>query len=203
MEAIQLSLLDGAFNLSPEKMAFAEEYVRNGGDGGAAMLSVRPHLTKGSAQVRAHEWLGKRRQDGKPAKHAGDPELLRYIDALTLRVRLQAAITHEELAQNYRRNYLYSVGAARLRKSIVRRSVDEESGEETLAVEDVEVFETNLSAANTAVEGLRKLGGFGKDLTPGAPGGEAPPLSRTERAARVAALLEKARRERADADDAA
>jgi hypothetical protein len=40
-----------------------------------------------------------------------------------------------------------------------------------VTVDEVEVREPSLSAANTAVELLRKLGGFGKDQAEGVDGG--------------------------------
>lgn len=200
LSAIQFTLDLHGFDLSEEKMAFAEEFLVNGGDGGAAMQKIRPHLNKNSAKVRAHDWLGKRRNDGKPGRE-GDPELLRYIDARRMQVRRRAQITEDELAEKFRRVYEHSVGDAPLRKTLLEPTFTEEGKRDGVEVSERLVYEPNLPSANAATEGLRRLAGFGKDLLGG--GQDGPVLSQAERAARLASLMERMRRDREGDDRAA
>lgn len=180
VRAIQFSLFDEDFNLDEEQRAFVAEYLANGGDRIAAMLKIRPRLTRSGARDRSYAWLG---AEPPTEKYPGNPEIRRYLSWKQAQIRLHEHLTETELVGKARRIYLHAVGDAPLRKTLVSRDG---------GMKDRDVYEPNLGAANTAVETLRKLGGFGRDLVPAQ---TAPVFTAKERAARLAALLDRGRRE--------
>ena len=149
---IQLALFEEDFSVSPADRRFVDAWLANGGNATQAMQAARPDLKKESAKRRA---IRKLRADD-PA----NAELLRYRDWKQAQLVMRSQLTEDELIEKARRIYLHGVGDLPMRKSMVARS---EGG--TITVEDIEVREPSLTAANTAVETLRKLGGFGKDDT--------------------------------------
>lgn len=187
IRAVQLALFDEDFALDAEKRAFAHEFLRNGQDGTAAVMAVRPHLSREAAAVAANRWLGTRRPGKGGAKADGDPEIRRYLEWMQARAALRAEITLEELAEKSRRVYHHAIGDLPVRRSVFPK----DGGRPSL----LEVVEPNLPAANTAIETLRKLGGIGKDLTPAGQQEAVATMSQTERAAKLAALLERAKSE--------
>jgi hypothetical protein len=154
---LQLALFEEDFAVSPGDRRFIDEWLVNGGNQTAAMQAARPDLKRNSAKVRAVRKLN--------AEDPGNAELMRYRDWKQAQLVLLSQLTEDELVEKARRIYLHGVGDLPMLKSLVSRS---EGG--TVTVDEVEVREPSLSAANTAVELLRKLGGFGKDAeaTPGA-----------------------------------
>jgi hypothetical protein len=149
VRAVQLALFDEDFALDDEKREFAHRYVATKGDGIAAVLAIRPTITPESARRTADRWL-----DPQGKKNA---ELLRYISWCRAQARLRAELTEVELIAATRRILAHALGDEPIAKTLVFKDG---------GVKDSYVREPSLSAANTAVEELRKLGGFGRDLDP-------------------------------------
>ncbi len=163
IRAVQHALFDEDFNLSVDEMAFAHAYLSNGGNGSAAMAEVFPHLPPASAKVKSSRWLG------TPRKGPVNPELVRYIEWRKAKIAFRAKLTEDELVEKARRVYLHGVGDMAVRKTrfLHAKKEDEAAGEDDGESNVVEtpVFEPNLSAANAAIELLRKIGGFGVERT--------------------------------------
>lgn len=144
---VQLALFEEDFALSEAERAFAEEMLVNGEKRMEAARVARPQLKQGSACVQANRWMR-------------NPEVLRYMDWRRSQLVLRARLTEDELVEKARRVYLAAMGDLPVRKSLVQRS---EEGD--VQVEDLEIRDPSLSAANTAIETLRKIGGFGVERT--------------------------------------
>ena len=144
---VQLALFEEDFDLADYERAFAEELLVNGGKKQEAMQVARPDLRPASAGVVANRALKR-------------PEVLRYLDWRRSQLVLRARLTEDELIEKARRVYLAAMGELPVRKSLVQRS---EEG--AVQVEDLEIRDPSLSAANTAIETLRKIGGFGVERT--------------------------------------
>ena len=152
VRAVQLALFDEDFDLDDEQRAFANQFVVSGGDGTQAMAATRPSLTTDSARRTAARWL-----DPTNKKNA---ELLRYIAWCRAQARLRAELTEVELIAATRRILAHAMGDEPLAKTIVFKDG---------GTKDKFVREPSLTAANAAVELLRKIGGIGKDLDAGKP----------------------------------
>ena len=154
---LQLALFEEDFDVSPADRRFVDAWLLNGGNATLAMQAARPDLKRDSAKRRAIRKLN--------PEDPANSELRRYRDWKQAQLVMRSQLTEDELVEKARRIYLHGVGDLPMRKSLVFRS---EGG--TVTVDEVKVREPSLSAANTAVELLRKLGGFGKDetATPGA-----------------------------------
>jgi hypothetical protein len=191
VRAVQLSLFDEDFAIDEEMREFAHLYIANGFDGTAAMMHIRPHLSRDAAVTAVHRWLGTRRPSKSGVrKGKGHPELLRYISWRQAQVALRAELTEDELVAMSRRVYMHAVGDVPVTKTVYRQDGPPS---------DHLVCEPNLAAANTAVENLRKIGGFGKEGEQVGAGGT-PLFTPTERALRVAALLQAAKRDEGASD---
>lgn len=177
----QYALFDEDFDVSPGDRAFVDAYLANGGNGTDAMRTARPHLTPRSAKSGASRKLAE----------ANDPksELHRYLLWKQAKLVMESNLTAGELIGKTRRVYLHAVGDLPLRKSLVTR--DEEGG---VSIADIEIREPSLSAANTAIETLRKIGGFGVERSEVRLDGDLAiaGLSEAEREARLAELARKA-----------
>ena len=138
--------------MSEGDRAFVDAYLANGGVIGEAMRTIKPHLTVRSAAVSGSRKLAQANTSGT--------ELNRYLLWRQASLAMESNLTAGELIAKSRRVYMHAVGDLPMRKSLVSRS---ESGD--VAVDEVEVREPSLTAANTAIETLRKIGGFGKDDT--------------------------------------
>jgi hypothetical protein len=173
---IQLALFDEDFDLDPEQRAFIDELIANGGNRRGAMLAARPALSPKSADVIAKRQLAK-------------PEVQRYLLWRQAQCVLRSQLTEDELVEKSRRVYLAAMGELPLRKTIVQRGEDG-----TLTAEDVDIRDPSLTAANTAIETLRKLGGFGLERTETRMSGSVAlaELSDEEREARLEQLARKA-----------
>lgn len=140
---LQASLFAEEFALEQWEMDFAHEYLRNGESALSAYLVVKPHVTANTAKSESCRLLKR-------------DEVKRYLAWRRTQMALRAQLTEDELIAGARRVYLHGVGDLPMRKTLVSRY---------LGTKEVEVRDPNLGAANTAIETLRKLGGFGKDLS--------------------------------------
>lgn len=140
LEAVQLALFDKDFNISDRDMRFVDQLLANGEKKAEAMRTVRPNLSMHSAGVRAAEALRK-------------PEVLRYLDWRRAQMVLRAELTQDEVIAKARRVYHAGMGDF----AVPYTPPKAKDGEYIMA------RMPNLSAANTAVETLRKVGQFGGD----------------------------------------
>lgn len=180
LQPVQQVLFEESFGLEAWQIQFVHTYIENGGDGPAAYLAAKPGVKRSTAKSESCRMLAK------------NDEVKRYLRRRLAEVSWRQQLTEDELVAKSRRVYDHAVGDQPVAKSLVSKEGK---------IQDVQVREPNLTAANTAVETLRKLGGFG-DRDDGLAGdAERARLSGTERAARVAALLERGRREPSIAAD--
>lgn len=147
LQAVQLALLDEDFNLDDVQRAFVQEYLVNGENGTAAAQKAKPRLKRESAEKQARRWLK-------------DREVARYLDKRCAEAALRAELLEDEVIENARVSHAAAMGLIKLRKSVLRKTEGEDGLPRTV-VDHVEVYEANLTAANSANEMLRKIGGFG------------------------------------------
>lgn len=176
LRQIQLALFEEDFDLAEWERVFADEWLVNGNKPQAAMLVARPSLKPDSARVMGIRALKK-------------PEVERYLDWKRAQLVMRSGLTEGELVEKARRVFLHGVGDLPLRKSNVVRLDDG-----TALVEDLEVRDPSLPAANAALELLRKIGGFGVERTETRFSGVVgvANLSAEQREARVQELASKA-----------
>lgn len=181
------------YALDEELMRVAHAYIARIGEHGddmrariEAVLSVREHLAPERARRQAYRWFG---ANPPTRKTPGLAELWRYIRDKQAVLREREALTEAEIVAKARRVFDHGVGDRPLTKSQVVRS---EEGD--FEVVDLEVREPSLSAANTALELLRKVGGFGIERTETRFGGvvQIAQLQPEERERRVTELATKA-----------
>ncbi len=146
LSAVQLATYGEEFPISELQRQVADEYIRNGGQIGAAGRTVRPKTRKGVAE----RWA---------AKHLADPGVVSYLKWRRAQIVMQSDVTAEELIEKERQIFLIATGKTTVRKSLINR--DPESG--YADVDHHDVYEPSLPAANMAVENLRKIAGIGAE----------------------------------------
>lgn len=160
----QRTIFYGSFNLDDELKRCAHAYLAalgaHGNDAKArmqAVKAVRPHLKPGPCRQQVYRWFG-----ANPPTEAnpGNPEFLRFIAEKQLDLREREELSESEIVRNTRRVFAHAVGDLPIQRSQVSRDEDGE-----WSVVDLAVREPSLPAANTALELMRKIGGFGVERT--------------------------------------
>jgi hypothetical protein len=183
----------GDYNLSEELKRAAHAYLVGLGEHGDemraridAVMLVRPHLSPEGARQATYRWFG---ANPPTERRPGMTEFWRFIHDKQQLLRESEGLTEGEIIAKARRVFDHGVGDRPLMKSQVVRS---EEGE--FSVVDLELRDPSLSAANTALELLRKVGGFGLERTETRFGGvvQIAQLPLEQREQRVAELAQKA-----------
>lgn len=170
IEPVQMSLLDDP-GLSDDERIFADAYIATGFNAGEAYQSLGRKASDKSASQIGKRWLQR-------------DSIRQYLRQRLGALAEQAELTQAEVVQGAREVFAIGTGKIPVRKTLVGK----EGGARTL-----HVFDPNLGAANGALGILAKVVGIG-DGDGGLGAGSGESLSPTERAARVAALIERRRR---------
>jgi hypothetical protein len=142
IRARQLCLFDDP-GCTDEERTFADEYLVNGFDRTAAVYKARPKVaSRNAAKVQAHKWLKTDR-------------VRAYIEQRRIELALAARLEQEEVIELHRAVALAGLGRLKLRKTVV--------GKDGKPTGEVELYEPNLGAVNTAAAGLAKFLGVDDD----------------------------------------
>lgn len=137
--------------LNEEEQIFCDSYLGAGpggvGDVGSvtkAYQAIRPHARRGTARKVGRDWLLQREH------------LRAYIEARRREMANAAELQQMEVVGYFRTIARIGLGQERIRKSRVS-----DAGK----VEDLDLYDPNLSAAASAATGLMKFLGVGNDST--------------------------------------